>query len=127
MAWEILQHVSASNSGIVFDFWHYMRSGPDEALLRSIPGEKITAVQLCDATAEVPPGMSLAYDGLNNRLTPGEGAFPVTNLVDTLKQIGALNNVGIEIFSPQFDKLNAQQIGDITRKVFDRFLGVSLR
>jgi hypothetical protein len=54
-----------------------MRSGPDEALLRSIPGEKITAVQLCDATAEVSPGMSLAYDGLSNRVTLGEGTFPI--------------------------------------------------
>jgi Xylose isomerase-like TIM barrel len=38
MAWDILRHVDAPNSGLVFDFWHYMRSGPDEALLRSIPG-----------------------------------------------------------------------------------------
>lgn len=125
MAWEILQQVNASNSGIVFDFWHYMRSGPDETLLRSIPGKKITAVQLCDATAEVPPGMSLAYDGLSNRLTPGEGAFPIAKLVGILQQTGALNNVGIEVFSTRFDGLDPRQIGDITRKVFDRFLGPS--
>ena len=123
MAWEILEHVNAPNCGIVFDFWHYMRSGPDEALLRSIPGEKITGVQLCDATAEVPEGMSLAYDGLNNRLVPGEGAFPIADLIATLRGTGALNNVGLEIFSPRFDRLDAQKIGDLTRGVMDRFLG----
>lgn len=122
MAWDILQQVKANNAGIVFDFWHYMRSGPDEKLLRSIPGDKITAVQLCDATAKVPEGMSLAYDGLNNRLTPGEGDFPISELVRTLSQISALNNVGVEVFSPQYDKLSAQQIGEITQKVFSRFL-----
>ena len=122
MAWDILRHVNAENSGIVFDFWHYMRSGPDEALLRSIPGEKITAVQLCDATAYVPEGMSLAYDGLNNRLAPGDGAFPIVSLVKTLREMGALNNVGVEVFSPRFDRLDAQTIGNLTRGVFDRFL-----
>ncbi len=123
MAWDIIQKVKSNNSGIVFDFWHYMRSGPDEELLRSIPGETITAVQLCDATETVPAGMSLAFDGLNNRLTPGEGAFPIARLVETLGQIGALNNVGLEVFSPQYDKLSAQQIGDITRNAFSRYLG----
>jgi sugar phosphate isomerase/epimerase len=122
MAWDILRHVDAANSGLVFDFWHYMRSSPDEALLRSIPGEKITAVQLCDATAVVPPGMSVAYDGLNNRLAPGEGDFPISQLVSTLREIGGLNNVGLEVFSPRFDQLSAQEIGDITRHTFARFL-----
>ena len=122
MAWQILQQAKADNAGIVFDFWHYMRSGPDEKLLRSIPGDKITAVQLCDATARVPEGMSLAYDGLNNRLTPGDGDFPISRLIETLSEIGALNNVGVEVFSPQYDKLSAQQIGEITQGVFERYL-----
>ena len=122
MAWDILQQVKADNAGIVFDFWHYMRSGPNEELLRSIPGDKITAVQLCDATAGVPKGMSLAYDGLNHRLTPGDGDFPIAALVETLHQIGGLNNVGVEVFSPEYDKLSAEQVGKITRAVFERFL-----
>ena len=122
MAWDILQQVKADNAGIVFDFWHYMRSGPNEELLRSIPGDKITAVQLCDATAEVPKGMSLAYDGLNHRLTPGDGDFPIASLVETLHQIGGLNNVGVEVFSPEYDKLSAEQVGKITRAVFEQFL-----
>lgn len=42
-----------------------------------IPGDRITAVQLCDATAQVPEGMSLAYDGVNNRRVPGDGEFPI--------------------------------------------------
>jgi sugar phosphate isomerase/epimerase len=92
--------------------------------LRSIPGEKITAVQLCDATAAVPPGMSLAYDGLNNRLAPGEGDFPISRLLSTLREIGGLNNVGLEVFSSRFDQLSAQEIGDITRGTFARFLEV---
>jgi sugar phosphate isomerase/epimerase len=124
MAWDILQHVGAPNSGLVFDFWHYMRGGPDEALLRRIPGSRITAVQLCDATAAVPPGMSLAYDGLNNRLAPGEGDFPISRLLSTLREIGGLNNVGLEVFSPRFNQLSAQEIGEITRNTFARLLDV---
>ena|ERR1700691_5528153 len=124
MAWDILQDVGARNSGLVFDFWHYMRSGPDEALLRRIPGSKITAVQLCDATAAAPPGMSLAYDGLNNRLAPGEGDFPISQLLSTLREIGGLNNVGLEVFSSRFDQMSAQELGDITLNTFTHFLDV---
>jgi sugar phosphate isomerase/epimerase len=126
MAWDILQKVRADNAGIVFDFWHFMRGGADESLLRSIAGENITAVQLCDATADVPAGMSLAWDGLNNRLTPGKGAFPIARLVETLGEMGALNNVGVEVFSTEYDKMSGQQIGELTRNVFDRYLAPSL-
>ena len=72
-AWDIISQVGASNSGIVLDLWHYVRSGPDTALLSAIPGSRITAVQLCDASLALPTGMSLATDGLTNRQMPGDG------------------------------------------------------
>jgi sugar phosphate isomerase/epimerase len=69
----------------------------------------------------------LAYDGLNNRLAPGEGNFPISQLLSTLRDIGGLNNVGLEVFSPRFDRLSAQEIGDITRRTFAHFLDVDYR
>ena len=121
--WAIVDGAGASNSGIVLDMWHYMRGGRDDALLASIPGDKITAVQLCDATAEVPKGMSLAEDGLNNRRSPGEGDFPIGEIVEVLRNSGGLNNVGLEIFSPRFDAMSAEAIGETCRRVLDETLG----
>jgi 4-hydroxyphenylpyruvate dioxygenase len=121
-AWKVVRGAGAANSGIVFDFWHYMRSGRDDDLLRSIPGDLISAVQLCDATAQVPEGISLAMDGLNNRRAPGEGDFPINEIMDALRSIGGLNNVGLEIFSPQFDRMTADEIGRKSGAILDALL-----
>lgn len=120
-AWAIIDEVGASNSGIVLDLWHYIRSGRDDDLLASIPGNWITAVQLCDAAAELPAGMPLMEDGLNNRLAPGEGAFPVGEIVDLLRTTGGLNNVGPEIFSSRFDAMTADEIGQTSRAILHSF------
>lgn len=99
-----------------------MRSGRDDALLKSIPGAKITGVQLCDATMEVPAGVSLAYDGLNNRRAPGDGEFPIDEIVNILREIGGLNNVGLEIFSSEFDRMSAEAIGETSRRILNHVL-----
>jgi sugar phosphate isomerase/epimerase len=121
-AWQIVDGAGASNSGVVLDFWHYMRGGRDDALLRSIPGDKITGVQLCDATAKVPDGMSLAFDGLNNRRAPGDGEFPIAEILRVLRESGGLNRVGPEIFSLEFDRMSAKDIGEKSRAILDRTL-----
>jgi sugar phosphate isomerase/epimerase len=94
-----------------------MRGGRDGALLRSIPGDKITGVQLCDATAKVPDGMSLAFDGLNNRRAPGDGEFPIAEILQVLRENGGLNIVGPEIFSLEFDRMSAGAIGEKSRAI----------
>jgi sugar phosphate isomerase/epimerase len=121
-AWQIVDGVGTANSGVVLDLWHYMRGGRDDALLRSIPGDKITGVQLCDATLTVPDGISLAFDGLNNRRAPGDGEFPIDEIVGVLRQNGGLNIVGLEIFSQEFDRMPADAIGERSRAIFDRML-----
>ncbi len=100
-----------------------MRGDPDFELLATIPGDRITGVQLCDATAEVPFGVPPAYDGLNNRRAPGDGDFPVRRIIEALRAIGGLNNVGLEIFSPVFDAMPADAIGERSRRLLDAYLG----
>jgi sugar phosphate isomerase/epimerase len=121
-AWQIVGGAGAANSGVMLDLWHYMRGGRDDALLRSIPGDKITGIQLCDATLTVPDGMSLAYDGLNNRRAPGDGKFPIDEILEALRASGGLNIVGLEIFSQEFDRMSADAIGERSRAILDRSL-----
>jgi sugar phosphate isomerase/epimerase len=109
-AWDIVRMVSAENSGIMFDTWHFRRSGSSEATLASIPGHWISGVQLNDGPANVPPGRSIVQDCLYHRSPPGEGDFRVCELVAILRAINGLNNVGPEIFSTAFDSLTAEEI-----------------
>ena len=92
-----------------------MRGKPDPALLDTIPGDKISTVQVTDADAALKPGRSMLDDNTFFRVPPGEGGFPVVDLLKQLHRIGGLNRVGPEIFATEFDGLSADQIGERCR------------
>jgi len=109
-AWHLVRKAGREDTGIIFDFWHFMRGVPDFDLLATIPGQRITGVQLADAEATVPAGVSDVTDCLFRRVPMGEGAFPVERLLRTLSATGGLNNVGPEIFSAVFDALPGDEV-----------------
>jgi sugar phosphate isomerase/epimerase len=125
MAWQILQNADRPNTGLAFDFWHYIRGGRDDALLRSIPGNRIAYVQVTDAEATLPPGRSLHDDCLFHRLQPGEGGLPIKELLDILREIGGLERIGPEVFSAKLDDLPAEAIAEELRKPYWRALAES--
>ncbi len=124
-AWQILQIADRPNTGLAFDFWHYIRGGRDDDLLRSIPGSKISYVQVTDAEASLPPGRSMHDDCLFHRLPPGEGGLPVKQLLDTLCEIGGIDRVGPEIFSAKLDASPAEAIADALREPYWQALAQS--
>lgn len=126
-AWSILQTVNAPNSGLVFDLWHFRRSNGSEELLRSIPGNRITMVQLSDGEACVPAHVSLIEDCLARRRFPGDGDFGAASIVALLKETGGLNNIGTEIFSTDLSGLSAETIGRLSRNSIDQLVGSTWR
>lgn len=119
----IIEASGAPNSGIIFDFWHFMRGDPDLDVLRTVPGERITMVQVNDAAASVPPGVALVEDSLFRRCPPGEGAFPVDDLIRALRDIGGLRLAGPEIFSSELDRMGADEIAAIGAQTVARLRG----
>lgn len=121
-AWDIVRTADRPNGGLVFDTWHYFRGKPDNALLRTIPGEKIYAVQVADAVWSIQGG-SLLNDLLHYRLEPGRGEFPLVEVSAVLRGIGGLSDVGPELFSDVFDGLPAEEAGkragDSLRRVLE--------
>ena len=124
-AWQILQIADRPNTGLAFDFWHYIRGGRDDTLLRSIPGSKIAYVQVTDAEASLPPGRSLHDDCLFHRLQPGEGGLPVKELLDILCEIGGTRRIGPEVFSAKLDASSADAIAEALREPYWRALADS--
>jgi sugar phosphate isomerase/epimerase len=96
-AWRIVRDAGEPNGGIALDAWHYFRSAPDDALLRSIPGGRILCVQLSDGPAE--PEADLVSATLSARLLPGEGELDLLTMIDSLRHIGAAAPIGVEVFS----------------------------
>ncbi len=108
--WEVVKRAGRDNGGLVLDTYHYFRGYPDPQTLAQVPGEKIFAVQLSDA-AELPQGGSLYNDQMHHRVSPGEGAFPIRDLMLVLKSIGGLHQVGPELFSDDADALSPETLG----------------
>jgi sugar phosphate isomerase/epimerase len=117
-AWQILQIANRPNTGLAFDFWHYIRGGRDDALLRSIPGSKISYVQVTDAEGSLPTGRSLFDDCLFHRLPPGQGGLPIKQLLDILCEIGGIERLGPEVFSAKLDASSAEEIGQALREPY---------
>jgi sugar phosphate isomerase/epimerase len=95
-AWAIVAAAGRANGGITLDAWHFHRSGSSLDTLRTIPGHRIHAVQLCDALAAPWPD---AWDELmTQRLLPGEGAIDLAALIQVLDAIGCTAPIGVEVF-----------------------------
>jgi 4-hydroxyphenylpyruvate dioxygenase len=105
-AWEVVDRARRPNTGIVLDTWHFFRGDPDTGLLERLPPGTVTGVQIGDAGPPA-PGLSAVQDCLENRVTPGEGEFPLVDLLSRLRRHDQLSRVGPEVFSTVYDALPA--------------------
>jgi sugar phosphate isomerase/epimerase len=118
--WNIVKAINSPNLGLCFDTWHFWRAVPDHELLATIPGDKITEVQLADAKKDL--NGDLLNDLLHHRVMPGEGDFDLTTTVGVLKKLGAMKSVGPELFSDAMDKLGHQESGTALGANLDKWL-----
>ena len=73
-----------ANLGLLIDALHLARAGGTPAEVALLPHQHIAYLQLCDAPAQPPPGMTLRQESLASRLYPGEGGLPLAALMDAL-------------------------------------------
>ncbi|MGX7680331.1 sugar phosphate isomerase/epimerase family protein [Jatrophihabitans sp. DSM 45814] len=119
-AWQILQAADRPNGGLVLDTWHFFRGDPDLTLLSTIPGQRITSVQISDAAAQ--PNTSLWQDTLHHRMLPGVGDIPLQAIIEVLRRTNGLNWVGPEVLSESLDSLPEDERIRITVEAVERIL-----
>jgi sugar phosphate isomerase/epimerase len=112
---QIVHGAKQPNSGIVFDFWHFFRSGADWETLATIPGNRISYVQMCDAGHKIPAHRSAMQDCLEDRLPLSLGELEVGRLIRALHEMGALTRVGPEYFSNHLDGMGPESIAAVSR------------
>jgi sugar phosphate isomerase/epimerase len=110
-AWQVVRAADRPNGGLMLDAWHYFRSNPDRALLRSIPGSSILGIQLCDAPG-VPEANQL-HATLHERLLPGDGDLALTTLLADLDATGTNAPIGVEVFSDALHALAPEEAGRV--------------
>jgi sugar phosphate isomerase/epimerase len=83
-AHRMVAAAGARNLGLLIDALHLARAGGTPAEVAALPREHIAYLQLCDAPAKLPPGLTLRQESLGARLYPGEGDLPLFALMDAL-------------------------------------------
>lgn len=86
-ALSIVTEAGRPNGGVCVDIWHHARGANDLDLIRAIPGELITGIQMNDGPAE-PTLPDYKDDCLRYRVAPGTGTFGVVEFVSTLLDLG---------------------------------------
>lgn len=90
------------NATVLLDTFHWIRQpgGPDIDLLRSLPGDRIAYVQLCEPSAA--PEMALDQvedEAMHQRRSPGAGMVDFAAIWDALDHIGSDPFVAAEVFN----------------------------
>jgi sugar phosphate isomerase/epimerase len=94
----IIEKADHPDSSVVHDFFHMYNGGSAVEDLRLIPASKIAMVHLDDAPATKAIGTYADAD----RVWPGEGALPLRQMCDVLKEIGYTGYLSLELFNPAY-------------------------
>lgn len=103
-AYDIVQAVNRDNVGLVFDCFHFHAMGSKLEDLQNADGSKIFILHI-DDTEDFPIGFLTDDD----RVWPGQGAIDLDTLLSTLKEIGYEGVVSVELFRPEYYKLEAEE------------------
>jgi sugar phosphate isomerase/epimerase len=109
LAAEVVRAAARPNGALLFDSWHFTRTGADLSVLPELHKSGPVDVQVNDGAAQ-PQGGSVMEDSVNHRLFPGDGDFNVTGYLQAIGP-GHLRSIGVEIFSAALDALPAAEAG----------------
>lgn len=95
-ATAIVRAVASAGCGLTVDTWHWWRSGGDDAEIVDLASGEVFVLQLSDAPAKV--RASGTEPPMRDRLLPGAGAIPLTDVLGRVRNNNPLVHVGLEVF-----------------------------
>ena len=111
----LIKKCGRKNARVAFDLLHAFRSGDTVEDIAACPRELVAPVShVCDAPAEIDP-RGLAYTAGNDRLCPGEGAFPVA---DAVKAMPCDTILGLEI--PNAERVRKLGAMEYVRRILEK-------
>lgn len=111
-ALKIINEVDSPALGLVIDAFHIFALQRTVADLEEVPAEKIFLVQLSDVS-DIPDKQQLIDIARHQRLLPGDGVFPLQQLLACLREKQYQGPLGLEVFN---DELKKQPPSDVARQ-----------
>jgi len=113
-AWQAICDLDRRHVGLVVDAYHLFVIGGRATDLDGIDPDRIFLVQLSDVEDQVAPSEYMDF-ARHSRLLPGEGRFPLANLIEQLDGMGYRGPLGLEVFN---DALKAEPPVIIAAKAY---------
>ncbi len=98
-AWRVVDAVDHPNLGLVLDSFHSLSIRDDLSAIDTIPGERITFVQLADAPIL---SMDVLEWSRHFRCFPGQGSFDLAPFVASILRQGYRGPLSLEVFNDGF-------------------------
>lgn len=99
----IARRTGQPNVGVMFDTWHFLRSGGTVADLGTAAADGVLEAQISDRR-EPPDGAP--YVPMTGRLAPGEGEAPLRAIVAALRRAAPRLVLGVEVFTAGSDEVD---------------------
>lgn len=122
LALDLVQTVNRPNLGLLIDTYNLGRAGIAPEELESVPHDLVFQLQLADG-AGIEDGEDYFADAFFKRTLPGQGTFPVKEMLAALARSGPLATAGPEVLNPELHKLHPRECGPVaaeaTRALID--------
>ena len=128
---DLVRAVGRPNLGLLLDTYNLGRAGVDPAELDAVPIELVFQVQIADGVG-IEDGADYFADSFHHRGLPGEGSFPVLEMMAALARQGPLPPCGPEVLNAELHALHPRDCGprsgEAMRKLLeDTLAGISRR
>lgn len=114
------ESVQLPNVGVCLDLFHFMTGPSKFSDLAYLHRGNLKHVQVCDV-ADRP--RELATD--SDRILPGDGDFPLSQVFDRLRELGYEGAVSLELLNPHFWSIAPPQLMEISLTALRKSLGLA--
>ncbi|WP_140404452.1 sugar phosphate isomerase/epimerase family protein [Acinetobacter populi] len=114
-AWDIVNGSGSKMGGIVIDTLHFVRGNSTLEMLDKIPSNRFHNIQICDGPLNLPENKTLE-DECFSRMWPGDGEFPLIEILKYLKERKVLREVCAEVFSYTNKNKSLEEIATLSRE-----------
>ena len=118
-ALEIIQISKRDNLGLVWDFFHYYKSGVPLADIQRIRPERLLLVHANDVPDKDPASLKDS-----DRLWPGEGVMPLDDYFEVLRDLRYTGPVSVEVFNQDYWRMDPEAIAREAYESLEEFLPV---
>ena len=119
-SWEVVAGADCANGGLLFDTFHFVKTGSKLEDLEKISMEKVFLVHISDAK---PLALDFKEQSRKFRFHPGEGEAPLKDIVSCLVDGGYRGFYCVEIFNEQYWAQDPMTVVRTSKASLDKLFG----